>query len=209
MPAFSALKDLWRRLSWLITQSRFHSELAGEIQFHIESRAAELEQQGVSHPDALAAAQREFGSRVKAAEDTAAVWHLRWLHDLSSDLIYAARAFRRNPGFALTAIGCLALGIGANTTIFSITTRFLFSEPSCRDPESLIAIWEGGNSASLLSDYKFLHDASVFDGVAGINVEREINWRDGDRTSRLYSGVVTDDYFTTLGIPLLLGRGIA
>ncbi|HXR77048.1 MAG TPA: ABC transporter permease [Bryobacteraceae bacterium] len=209
MPSFFALKDLWRRLHWIVTQSRFHSELADEIQFHIESRAAELEQQGVSQPNALAAAQREFGSRMKAAEDTASVWQFRWLHDLSSDLIYAGRAFRRNPGFALTAVGCLALGIGANTTIFSITTSFLFSEPSCRDTESLIAIWEGGNSASPLSDYKFLRDANVFEGVAGINVEREINWRDGERTSRLYSGVVTDDYFTTLGIPLLLGRGIA
>ena len=72
---------------------------------------------------------------------------MQWLEDLFSDLRYAARAFRRNPGFALTAIFCLALGIGANTTIFNITTSFLFSQPSCRDSASLIAIWEGGNSA--------------------------------------------------------------
>jgi predicted permease len=73
----------------------------------------------------------------------------------------------------------------------------------------MIAIWEGGNSGSSFTDYKFLRDSHVFDGVAGINVEREVNWRAGDQTSRLYAGVVTDDFFTTLGIPFLLGRGIA
>ncbi len=175
----------------------------------MESRAEELEQSGVPRAEALARARREFGSRLKAAEDTSGAWQLRWLEDLFSDLRYAARAFRRNPGFALTAIFCLALGIGANTTIFNITTSFLFSEPSCRDSASLIAIWEGGNSESSITDYKFLRDAHIFDGMAGINVEREVNWRDGDRTSRFYAGVVTDDFFTTLGIPFLLGRGIA
>ena len=191
----SFLRELVLRLRWLLGRSRFRSELADEIQFHIDSRAAELEQGGVPARDALATARREFGSRLKAAEDTSSAWHIQWLEDLFSDLRYAARAFRRNPGFAATAIFCLALGIGANMTIFNITTSFLFSEPSARDSASLIAIWEGGNSGSSLADYKFLRDSHVFDGTAGINVEREVNWRAGDQTSRLYAGLVTDDYF--------------
>jgi putative ABC transport system permease protein len=203
------LRQLWLRLCWLAGRSRFHSELASEIQFHIESRAEELQQSGLPRSEALARARREFGSPLKAAEDTSGAWQMQWFEDLASDLRYAARAFRRNPGFALTAIFCLALGIGANTTIFSITTSFLFSQPSCRDSASVIAIGEGGNSVSSLADYKFLRDAHIFDGMAGINVEREVNWRDGDRTSRFYAGVVTDDFFTTLDIPFLLGRGIA
>ena len=120
------LKELWRRLRWLASRSRFDSELADEIQFHIESRAEELEQSGVPRADAIARARREFGSRLKAAEDTSGAWQVQWLEDLFSDLRYAARALRRNPAFALTAIFCLALGIGANTTIFNITTSFLF-----------------------------------------------------------------------------------
>ena len=205
----ASLRELYLRLRWLACQSRFHSELADEMQFHIESRAEELERRGVSRAEALAQARREFGSRLKAAEDTSGAWQMQWLEDLSSDLRYAARAFRRNPGFALTAIFCLALGIGANTTIFSITTSFLFSQPSCRDSAALIAIGEGGNSMSSLADYRFLRDAHIFDGMAGINVLREVNWRDGDRTSRFYAGVVTDDFFTTLEVPFLLGGGIA
>jgi predicted permease len=202
------LRELWIRFCWLSNRSRFHSELADEMQFHIESRAQELQQEGVPRTEALACARREFGSRLKMAEDTSGVWQLQWLEDIFSDLRYAGRAFRRNPGFAFTAIFCLALGIGANTTIFSITTSFLFSQPSCRDSASMIAIWEGGNSGSSIADYRFLRDAHIFDGMAGINVEREVNWRDGDRTSRFYAGVVTDDYFTTLDSPFLMGRGI-
>ncbi len=205
----SFLRELLLRLRWVFRRSRFRSELAEEIQFHIESRSTELEQSGVPAREALARARREFGSRLKAAEDTSGAWEIQWLEDLFSDLRYAARAFRRNPGFAATAIFCLALGIGANITIFNVTTSLLFSEPSARDSASMIAIWEGGNSGSSFTDYKFLRDSHVFDGVAGINVEREVNWRAGDQTSRLYAGVVTDDFFTTLGIPFLLGRGIA
>ena len=174
----------------------------------MESRAEELEQGGVPRAEAITRARREFGSRLKTAEDTSRAWQVQWLADIFSDLCFAGRAFRRNPGFALTAIFCLALGIGANTTIFSITTSFLFSQPSCRDSASMIAIWEGGNSGSSITDYRFLRDAHIFDGMAGINVEREVNWRDGDRTSRFYAGVVTDDYFATLQCPFLLGRGI-
>jgi predicted permease len=203
------LRELWLRVCWFAGRSRFHSELADEMQFHVESRAQELEQGGVPPAEAITRARREFGSRLKAAEDTTSAWQVRWLEDISSDLRYAGRAFRRNPGFAMTAIFCLALGIGANTTIFSITTSFLFSQPSCRDSASMIAIWEGGNSGSSITDYRFLRDARVFDGMAGINVEREVNWRDGEKTSRFYAGMVTDDYFRTLECPFLLGRGIA
>jgi predicted permease len=203
------LRELWLRVRWLAGRARFHSELADEVQFHVESRAEELEQGGVPRAEAIARARREFGSRLRAAEDTSGSWQVRWLEDIFSDLRYATRAFRRNPGFTLTAIFCLALGVGANTTIFSITSSFLFSEPSCRDSAAMIGIWEGGNSNTSITDYKFLRDARIFDGMAGINVEREVNWTGGDRAKRFYAGVITDDYFTTLQCPFLLGRGVA
>jgi hypothetical protein len=58
---------------------------------------------------------------------------LQWLEDLAADLRYAARSLSRNPAFALTAIACLALAIGVNTTIFSVSSEMLLSQPSCRD----------------------------------------------------------------------------
>jgi putative ABC transport system permease protein len=62
----------------------------------------------------------EFGSRTRVAEDTRAAWRFRWLEDVVADGSYALRAFRRRPAFALTAVACLALGIGANALIFSL-----------------------------------------------------------------------------------------
>lgn len=202
-------KEFWRRVLYLGRRSRFHSELQDELEWHIECRAEELEQSGVPRDAARSRARREFGSVTRAAEDTHDSWRIGWIEDLCSDLRYAGRALRRSPGFALAAIFCLALGIGANTTIFSITTSFLFSLPSCRDASSLIAIWEGGNSASSIADYKFLRNARIFEGTAGINPEMEVNWRNGEQSIRLFAGAVTDDYFSVLGVPFQLGRGIA
>jgi len=202
-------KELWNRLHYLVHRSSYHAELSDEMQFHIECRAEELQQSGMAPAVALAQARREFGSKARAAENARDVWQIRWLEDLFSDMRYAGRALMRNPGFALTAVFCLALGIGANTTIFSITTSFLLSLPSARDASSLISIRAGGNSASPLADYKFLRDTHTFAGTAGMNPESEVNWREGEQTSRLYAGLVTDDYFSVLGVPLSLGRGIA
>ena len=201
-------KELWRRIWYLARRSRFQSELSDELRFHLECRIEELESKGVSGAAARAQARREFGSVTKAADDTHEAWRIRWLDDLAGDLRYAARALRRNPGFAVAAVLCLALGIGANTTIFSITTSCLLSVPSGRDPARLVSVWEGGNSASPLGDYKFMRSARVFEGTAGINPETEVNWRNSEQSARLFNGAVTDDYFTTLGVPMLMGRGI-
>jgi hypothetical protein len=73
----SFLRELLLRLRWLFRRSRFRSELAEEIEFHIESRATELEQSGVAAREALARARREFGSRLKAAEDTSGAWEIQ------------------------------------------------------------------------------------------------------------------------------------
>src|SRR5439155_4278258 len=116
-----------------------------EIQFHIETRADELEQSGLSRYEAVARARREFGHATGIREETRAAWQLRWLEDLAGDIRYAARALARNPGFAAAAIVSLALGIGVNTAIFSLTTEFLFSSPSCRSPETLVNIEFGGD----------------------------------------------------------------
>src|SRR5687768_4623785 len=115
---------VWRtvlhRLGYLRRRRRFERQLAEELHFHIESRADELERQGYGRPEARARAAGEFGSRTRVMEDTRAAWQFRWLEDVVADVSYAMRAFRGRPAFVLTAIGCLALGIGANALIFSL-----------------------------------------------------------------------------------------
>ena len=99
-------------------------------------------------------------------------------------------------------------GIGANTTIFSLTTEFLFSEPSCRTPATLAAMRIGGSSHAPMTHYRFLRDAQVFDDLAGSNEEAESNWRSGDETYRLHTMRVTDNFFAVVGVPVSMGRPI-
>jgi len=201
-------KEIAGRVAWLGRRSRFEEELSEEIQFHIETRADELEQQGLPSAEALAQARREFGSRARAIEDTRSAWQFRWLEDLCADLRYAARAFRRNRAFALTAICCLALGVGANTTMFSITMEVLFSEPSCRDAQSLVQLRAGGASYWPAREYRFLRDARPFDGLAGMNIGEVVNWRVGDGSQRLSGTRVTSNFFEVTGVPVAIGRAI-
>ena len=202
------MKEFLRRFRHLARGSRFDSELSDEIRFHVDSRAAELEREGLPREEALLLARREFGRSAVAQEETRAAWSIAWLADLASDLRYAARAIRRSPAFAVTAIFCLALGIGANATLFNIITSVMFKQPSCRDVASLILVREGANSAPM-ADYRFLRDAHIFDGVTGIDPGAEMNWRDGERGRRFSAARVTDNFFGVLGMPLRLGRGIA
>jgi predicted permease len=197
-----------RRLTHFFRASTHDRELEEEIALHVELRADELQRDGMARGDAMARARREFGSALRVKEETRAAWEFRWLEELLSDLSYAGRALRRNPGFAAAGIVSLALGIGANTTIFSLTMEFLFSEPSCRDPETLAAMRVGGNSHARLRHYRFLRDARIFDGLAGSNEEAEANWRAGDETLRLHAMRVTDNFFGVVGVPLAMGRPI-
>jgi len=203
------LKELARRLFYLGRQTNFNRELEDEVQFHIEARADELEQTGMARTQALFQARREFGSSVLMREETRSAWQIHWLEDLMSDLRYAFRALRRNPGFAAAAIFSLALGIGANTTMFSLTMEFLFSQPSCRNPETLASMQIGGNSHAYMPHYRFLRDAHIFDGLAGSNEESESNWRFGQDTYDLHVMRVTDNFFKVVGIRVAMGRPMA
>jgi predicted permease len=200
------LTELRNRLSYLLRRGRFDDELDAELQFHVETRADELQATGLDRKAAVAQARREFGSGARAQEETRSAWQFRRLEDLASDLRYAARGFARNPAFAATAIACLALAIGANTTIFSLTTEVLFAQPSVRDAGALVAVRVGHSSHAELPAWRFLRDSALFDGIAGENEESETNWRRGDVTERLHAVRVTDNFFEVTGIPVAIGR---
>ncbi|MGH9719305.1 MAG: ADOP family duplicated permease, partial [Bryobacteraceae bacterium] len=175
---------------------------------HLEARVEELVAEGTSRPDAQAQARREFGSTARAAEDSRNAWRWGWLEDLTRDLGHAARGLDRDRGFAATAILSLALGIGANTTIFSLMTELLFSEPSVRDPKTLVNAHVGSGSQIPMREYRLLRDANIFDGLAGESPMGEVNWRNGDTSLRLFATGVTENYFEVTGVPVALGRAI-
>jgi predicted permease len=202
------LREIWNRVAYLRRRRSLDNDLEQELQFHLETRADELVQSGMARADALAQARREFGSVARLQEDSRAAWQLRWLEDFMSDVRYALRGLRRNPAFAVVAVSCLALGIGVNSTIFSLAMEVMFSHPSVRDPQSVVNVQIGGSDSTPVAVWRFLHDQGGFNEVAGIMEMDEANWRLGDETHHLYTARVTDNFFDTMGVPILIGRPI-
>ena len=200
--------EIRNKLSHLLRRQRFDQTLDEEVHLHLEARAADLMAEGMPESEALAQARREFGPVVRIAEQSREAWRWTWLEDLFRDLAYAGRSLTRERGFAATAVLSLALGIGVNTTIFSLTAEFLFSRPSVRDPDSLVMAEIGGASEAPMREYRFIRDAGVFDGLAGANEMHEANWRTGESSLRVFTSQVTDNFFAVTGTPVALGRPI-
>ncbi len=200
------------KFAFLRRRPQFDAALDDEMQFHLEERADELEAQGMPRAEALQRARAEFGSPARIAEETRGEWQWTWLEDLLADLRYAARSLRREPAFLTVAVLSLALGIGVNTAIFSLTMEALMSVPSARNASTLVHARLGGNSHIGVAQLQFLRDAKAFDDVAGLRESMDsgggMNWRSGDETQRLFVMHVTDNLFDMVGIPMFMGRGL-
>ncbi|MBI4893975.1 MAG: ABC transporter permease [Acidobacteria bacterium] len=201
------MKKLWSKLGHWRGRDGFDADLEEEMRVHMEMKAEEYEAEGMTREAARARARKEFGSMARLQEETRDVWRMRWLEELVSDLKYALRAMGRTPGYALAAIFSLALGTGANTAMFSLTSEFLMSEPSVGGAKSLAILRVNGASHSAQREWRFLKDAKVFDGLAGMK-ESEVNWRQGDETYKLAGIRVTENFFDVARMPVWLGRGL-
>src|SRR5258708_25726998 len=125
------------RLRSLFRSSRVDADLHREIDIHVEQRTKQHIADGMTPADARAAARREFGSIESAREQCRDTRRIALVEDTVKDLVYAARTFAKSPGFTLTAIGSLALGIGANTAMFTLFDTCLLKPLPYNRPDLL------------------------------------------------------------------------
>ncbi len=215
--------EVLRRLRLVFLRDRATAELEEEMRLHRELRARSIQKDGASISDAVISARRQFGNPLVIQEASRDAWGLGLLDDLGQDVRYAARRLRKRPGFTLSVVAVLALGIGATTAMFSAVDAAMLRPLPFPRPQELVALRAvqfpkdlsrftiGAAPASTaprphhvrLPEAAAMHE--VFSHVAGY-AAGGLNLGDPSHPVRVQVGVVTTDFFTTLGVGALRGH---
>ncbi|HEY7336955.1 MAG TPA: ABC transporter permease [Bryobacteraceae bacterium] len=207
--------SVWNRISYLSRRSKFDRELDAEIQFHVETRAEELEAGGLPAKEALQRARREFGPRARSAEESRAAWQLQWLEDLWRDLVYGARAFAKSPGFTTVSVLSLGIGVGATYVMFAVVNEGSLRQPNVPHPSEIVGLVSTArdSTASPISypDYRAVRDRSPsFQGLAAFTAMSAGLAPHSGAVARLKDGkLITPDFFSVLGVRPEMGREFA
>jgi putative ABC transport system permease protein len=205
---------LLRRLIGLLTWGARDRDMDQEMAFHVESLTREYVRSGLSEAEAERAARRRFGSLIRLKEQGHDVRSARVIEDVVRDVRHTGRGLRRSPGFAIAVVLTLALGIGANTAIFSVVDQLLLRPLPYPKGDQLLTIYES------------------FASVGGKNSVSPANWLDWQRETRTLQGLaawgpmvytltgvgeparvsaqlVSFEFFPLLGVAPLLGRTVS
>ena len=199
-------------LKWMVKGQRLESEMETEVHFHLQSYAADLVRKGLSQQEAMRQARIEFGGIESHKDAVRASVGVRWWGELGSDMRHGLRLLRKNPGFTAVAILTLALGVGANTAIFSIVNAVLLRSLPYRDPDRLVRIFfnEPGVGLRDLTFSKPEMDdlqtrAGVFEDVTPILEGSDI--LTGTKQPERLEGLSGSfSYFSMLGVTPQIGR---
>ena len=134
------MNSFFRKLRWLAQRRDKEAELRHELQFHLDEEAEERREDGLAEDEARLAARRELGNLTVVEENTREAWGWTRLEQVVRDADYGLRQIRRNPAFFAIAIATLALGIGANTAVFSVVNAVLLRPLSYRDPDRIVTL---------------------------------------------------------------------
>ncbi|HKV25213.1 MAG TPA: ABC transporter permease [Candidatus Acidoferrum sp.] len=195
---------LWRR-------ARRNSELSEEIQAHLQLAEREAIESGQSTKDALHSARKEFGNVAITEEVTRDSWGWQWFWETWQDMKYGVRNMLRTPGFTLVTILTLALGIGANTAIFSVVDSVLFRALPYRDSGQLVwatnTLPRQGQTLVFADEYAgWRAQNHVFSSIAGYSTDAEYTLTGVGTPERLRGAQVTESFLNTLGVKPQLGR---
>jgi putative ABC transport system permease protein len=208
------LLKLWPRIRSTLLNEPRDREFQIEIEEHVRLLSERYRRQGMTAEAAMLAARRQFGNTTLLEEDRRSLQILPAIETVRADLTYAVRMLRGNPGFAAAAVVTLALGIGANTAIFSVCYAMLFKPLPYAEPGRIVTLWErqrdgtlGGVAPANFVDWR---DASrSFSGMAAMRASSFassfILGGQGE-AARLAGGDVSSSFFSVLGVRFMLGR---
>jgi predicted permease len=209
-------------LRGLVFRQRLYRDLAEEMREHIEEKTEQLVGEGMSREVAEHAARRAFGNAAVIEERGREVWQWPRLESIWADVRYGLRQLRKSPGFAITAIVTLALGIGANTAVFSVMNAVLLRFLAVADPQQLVYLhydnqpWGTSQSGygdtslplpvyeQLRTQHHVFSELMAFAPLSG----QKIAIRFGEEPEEALGEMVSGNFFSGLGVKPFMGRGI-
>lgn len=201
--------------SWLnatLRRSRMEREMDAELRFHMEAYAEDLMRGGVGRKDAMRRARIEFGGIERVKEEGREARGVSFLETLTQDLRHGGRMLRKNPGFTMVAVLTLALGIGANTAIFSVINAVLFRPLPVEAAHELVDVYNASPGEMFeyaplaYPDYiDFRDNNKTLSGLLGFAPNFLALERNGE-SEMISVEAVTGNYFDVLGVKPVLGR---
>jgi predicted permease len=200
-----------RRVRVLFRRDLFEDDMSKELQFHLDHQIEDNIKAGMTPKEARYAALRVFGGVEQVKEEWRALNGIRFVGEFWQDLRYGLRMLRRTPVFTAVAVLSLALGIGANTAIFSLVNALFLRLPRVEAPKQLVAVFgmrDGRIERISYPDYVAYRDRG--NGVSGLAA---YSWTwvwltAGENSTELVGGLVSSNFFSVLGVKPILGRFI-
>ena len=206
------IHEAWHRLRALVGRSTIESGLSEEIRFHIDQQTAKNVRSGMEPGEARRKALIKFGGIERTKENTRDEYRAALLEDFFRDIRYGARSLGRAPGFTAVATLTLALGIGANTAIFSVVNTVLLKPLSYHDPDRLAFVWERnttiGKERDLVAPPNYLDwkaQNSVFEALGAYRFDGFPLTGAGE-PERVTALTVSSSLFGALGVDAAIGR---
>ena len=200
------------RLRSLFRRQQADDELDEELRYHIEQKTEQYLTKGFDPPEARRRAMLEMSGIERSKEECRTMRKVNWFHDLMQDLRYGARMLRKSPGFTTVAVLTLALGIGANTAMFSLVDGVLLRPLPYAEPERIVIFIQSYPSVGLsrwgISQFlfaSFREQARSFERSAAYTTTG-LNLTGLDEPVRVQAANVTAGFFEVLGVNPALGR---
>ena len=214
------LSELGRRLWMLMRRQQFDADLEEEMRLHLELREQDQMRAGLAPSEARQTALRRFGNTTLLKEKSHMVWGWEWFEHLVQDVNYGVRAMQRSPGVTIAALLSLALGIGANTAIFSLMDAVMLRSLPVKEPGRLVLFGDASDCCisdyfpnQMLYSYPFYREMQkknqVFSDVAAVfSMMSRVHGSVEGRTEAEPMNVqlVSGTYFSLLGVQAIAGR---